>query len=230
MTKDRAKYNCSSVDVRRVSWRRKLYNLKSDAQPPPSHPYASVDTLRLAALSSSMSSLRLPRSLHQLPREFRTLASLHNRRAPRPSNLSGQAFITCTPASANVTSLFPVNQSTKRLTEPILNKLPLHSARRTISHDLEKARALAPTEAVGQQRGFVLRISSLRRGETRHARVGDLLDGDFRGGEEGCGFVPDGLVEREGVGKEAIGSATCAVVSVSGQCLNLCDEGSIEMD
>jgi hypothetical protein len=76
----------------------------------------------------------------------------------------------------------------------------------------------------------VLRISPLRRGETRHARVSDLLNGDFWGGEEGCGFVPDGLVEREGVGKEAVGSAACAVKSVSGQCVGLWDEGSREMD
>jgi hypothetical protein len=60
MTKNSAMYNCSSVDVCRVSWRRKPYNLKSNAQPPPNHPYASVDTLRSAILSRSRPSYASP--------------------------------------------------------------------------------------------------------------------------------------------------------------------------
>lgn len=183
--------------------------------------------MQRTAVLSGRTSLQLSRRLHQLPRELRALTSLHDRRSSCPANLSGQAFIACPQEHgiSQVSLLIQLHHDKElyakglqgKLTEPILNKLFLHGARGSISHDLKERSALAPTEAIGEQRALVLRIGALGRCKARHPRIGYLLDGDFLGGEERRCLVPNGLVERKRVGEEAIRPATRGVSDTIGQ-------------
>lgn len=88
--------------------------------------------------------------------------------------------------------------------EPVLDEIPAHRARGAIRHDLEVTRALAPAEAVGQQRALVLRVSALTCGEAGHTRVAKLLDCGYGRREVRCGIVPDGGVGGKRVGDKIL--------------------------
>lgn len=96
-----------------------------------------------------------------------------------------------------------------QLTEPVFDELFSNGTRSSICHDFKERRALAPAEAVCEQRLLVLRVSSLRSREARHACVSDLLDGDFWRSEKRSGLLPHRLVERQWISEESIGATIC---------------------
>lgn len=93
------------------------------------------------------------------------------------------------------------------LTEPIVNILLWHSAGRAIGHDLKERSTFAPAEAVTKRIELMLGISALRRRETAHSSIGELLNSDVRRGEVGCRLGPDRLVEGERIAEIAIRAA-----------------------
>lgn len=145
----------------------------------------------------------LASSLHQSTCEFSSLASLHDSRTASPANLSRHAlvpYIRC----ASATNLYASAPEIFKLTQPVLNEVFPDSARGSISHDFKERGAFTPTEAISQRRCLVLRIGALRCFESGHAGVSELLYGDFWRLEEGGCLRPDGFIEWEGVGEEAI--------------------------
>ena len=90
------------------------------------------------------------------------------------------------------------------LTQPVLNEVFPHGACSAIRHDLKERGAFTPAEAISQQRSLVLRVSLLGCFKSCHAGVGELLNGNLWCREERCCLRPDGFVEGEGVGEEAI--------------------------
>ena len=98
------------------------------------------------------------------------------------------------------------------LTQPVLNEVFPHGACSAIRHDLKERGAFTPAEAISQQRSLVLRVSLLGCFKSCHAGVGELLNGNLWCCEEGGCLRPDGFVEGERVGEEAIGATQAEVV------------------